>query len=123
MNHLIKYEKILKKYLKIWNRIKSLIKKELNNKPVCNDKYIKTEMKIYNDKVYKNFQHNKIWKEKEYCICLSIILLDSIFVNLNKQYYPQIFAEECKYAIKDKTIANTINEDLKFNEPDDESYE
>ena len=42
MNHLIKYEKILKKYLKIWNRIKSLIKKELNNKPVCNDKYIKT---------------------------------------------------------------------------------
>ena len=40
-----------------------------------------------------------------------------------KQYYPQIFLEECKYAIKDKTIANTINEDLKFNESDDESDE
>ena len=80
-------------------------------------------MKIYNAKVYKHFQHNKIWKDKEYCICLSIILLHSIFVNLNKQYYPQIFLEECKYAIKDKTIANTINEDLKFNESDDESNE
>ena len=70
-------------------------------------------MKIYNAKVYKNFQHNKIRKDKEYCICLSIILLHSIFVNLNKQYYPQIFLEEPKYTIKDKTIANTINEDLK----------
>ena len=80
-------------------------------------------MKIYNAKVYKHFQHNKIWKDKEYCICLSIILLHSIFVNLNKQYYPQIFLEECKYAIKDKTIANTVNEDLKFNESDDESNE
>ena len=80
-------------------------------------------MKIYNAKVYKNFQHNKIRKDQEYCICLSIILLHSIFVNLNKQYYPQIFLEECKYAIKDKAIANTINEDLKFNESDDESNE
>ena len=38
-NHLVKHEKILKKYLKIWNKIKSLIKKkELNNEPVYNDK-------------------------------------------------------------------------------------
>ena len=31
MNHLVKDEKILKKYLKIWNKIKGLIKKELNS--------------------------------------------------------------------------------------------
>ena len=29
MNHLVKNGKMLKKYLKIWNKIKSLIKKEL----------------------------------------------------------------------------------------------
>ena len=28
-NHLVKDEKILKKFLKLWNKIKSLIKKEL----------------------------------------------------------------------------------------------
>ena len=50
-----------------------------------------------------------------------LTLLDSIFVNSNKKYYPQIFLEECKYAIKDKKIINTINEDLKLNESDDES--
>ena len=59
----------------------------------------------------------------EYCACLSKILLDSIFFNSNKEYYPQIFFEECKYAIKDRKIINTINEDLKSNESDDESDE
>ena len=55
MTHLIKDEKILKKYLKIWNKTKNLIKKELNSDPVYNDEYIKTEIKIYNDKVCTNF--------------------------------------------------------------------
>ena len=123
MNHLVKDEKILKMYLKICNKIKSLIKKELNSESVYNDKYIKTKIKIYNDKVYTNFQHNKIPKDNEYCACLSVILLDSIFVNSNKKYYPQIFLPECKDAIKDRKIVNTINEDLKLNESDDESNE
>ena len=123
MNHLVKDEKILKIYLKICNRIKSLIKKELNSESVYNDKYIKTKIKIYNDKVYTNFQHSKMPKDNEYCACLSVILLDSIFINSNKEYYPQIFLEECKYAIKDRKIINTANEDLKLNESNDESYE
>ena len=88
---------------------------------MCNDKYIKTKIKSYNVKVYRNFQHNKIPKDNEYCACLSVILLGSIFVNSNKKYYPQIFLEECKYAIKYKTILKTINEDLKLNESVDES--
>ena len=85
-----------------------------------NDKYIKTKIKIYHDKVYKNFQNNKIPKDNEYCPCFLVILLDSIFVNSNKEHHPQIFLEECKYAIKDRKIINTINEDLKLNESDDE---
>ena len=89
-----------------------------------NDKYIKTRIKNFNDRVYKiNVQHNKILEDNKYCACLSVILLDSIFVNSNKEYYPQIFLEECKYAIKDRKIINTINEDLKLNESDDESDE
>ena len=63
-----------------------------------NDRYIKTRVKTYNDRVYTKFQHNKISKDNEYCAHLSVILLDSIFVNSNKEYYPQIFLEECKYA-------------------------
>ena len=51
INHLVKDEKTLKKYLKIWNKIKSLIKKELNSESVYYDKYIKTKIKIHNDKL------------------------------------------------------------------------
>ena len=120
INHLVKEEKILKKYLKIQNKTKSLITKELNSEPVCNDKYIKTKIKIYIDKVYTNFQHNKTQKDNKYRACLSVMLLDSIFVNSNKENYRQIFLEEWKYAKKDRKRINTINEDLKLNESDDE---
>ena len=41
-----------------------------------------------------------------------VILLNSIFVNSDKEYYPQIFLEECKYEIKNKKIVNAITEDL-----------
>ena len=67
-----------------------------------NDKYIKTKIKIFNNRVSTNFQYNKIPKYNEYCACLSVILLDSIFVNSDKEYYPQILLEECKYIIKNK---------------------
>ena len=99
INVLVNNKEILKKYSKIWNKIKSLIKKEFNSEPVYNDKYIKTKIKIYNNRVYTNFQHNKIPKDNEYCACLSVILLDSVFVNPDKEHYPQIFLEEYKYAI------------------------
>ena len=88
-----------------------------------NDRYIKTKIKIYNDRVYTNFQHNKMPKDNEYCAGLSVILLDSIFVNSNKEYYPQIFLEECKFAVKNIKIVSTINEDLELSESDDESDE
>ena len=100
MNLLVNDKEILEKYTEICNKIIILIKKDFNSEPVYNDKYIKTRTKIYNYRVYANFQHNKIPKDKEYCACLFVILLDSIFVNSVKENYLQIFLEECKYAIK-----------------------
>ena len=51
-----------------------------------NDKYIKSKIKIYNDRVYTNFQY-KTPKDVEYFTSLSVKLLDSIFVNSDKEYY------------------------------------
>ena len=73
MNLLINNKEILEKHSEIWNKITSLLKKEFNSEPVYNEKPIKTKMKLYNDKVYTNFQHNKIPKDNEYCACLSVI--------------------------------------------------
>ena len=62
--------------------------------------------------MHANFRYNKIPKDNEYCTCLSVILLDSILVNSNKEHYLQIFLEEHKYAIKNRKITNRVNEEL-----------
>ena len=80
MNVLVNDKEILQKYSEIWNKIKILIKKEVNQCLMINT----LKLKNYNDKVYTNFRHNKIHKGNAYCVCLSVISLDFIFVNSNK---------------------------------------
>ena len=64
-----------------------------------NDKYIKTKIKSYGDKVSTNFQGNKIPKENASYNCLSLVIKDSV-IRVNKKYYPQTLLEKCKYKIK-----------------------
>ena len=64
-----------------------------------NDKYIKTKIKSYGDKVSTNFQGNKIPKENASYKCLSLVIKDSV-IRVNKKYYPQTLLEKCKYKIK-----------------------
>ena len=47
-------------------------------------------MKPYNGKININFRNNKLIKEGSQYICLSVILLDSVF-RTGKNYYPQVF--------------------------------
>ena len=77
-------------------------------------------MKIYNNRTNTNFHGNKIPEDNEYYICLSVILLDSA-VKIDNYYYPQIFLEEPKYAVKKKKIMDTINEELNLDKSDYES--
>ena len=46
--------------------ISSLLKKGFDSEQMYNDKYIKTKIKIYNDRINTNFQGNKIPKYNEY---------------------------------------------------------
>ena len=71
---------------------------------------------MYNDKLNTNFNGNKIPEENgELCMFVCNIR----FVKVNKESYPQIFLEECKYAIKKKNIINVINEELNLDKSDD----
>ena len=66
-------KKCWKNILKYGIKIKVYLKIEFDSDPVHYAKYIKTKIKIYNDRVYTNFQYNKIPKDSEYCTCLSVI--------------------------------------------------
>ena len=84
-----------------------------NSEPVYNEKYLKANVKSYNGKINRNFCNNKIPKEGSQFIFLSVILYDSIF-RTGKNYYPQVFLEECRYVVKEKNIPEYITDGIEF---------
>ena len=96
-----------------------MLKIKFDSKPVYGDdeKYIKTKIKTYGDSFITRFHNKKIPKEKGPCICLSIIMLDSV-IKAKKKYYPQTLLEECTYEQKRIKIDNLINDDLEKWESD-----
>ena len=82
--------KLLKRYTKIGERVTWLMSIKFDSKPVYgdNDKYIKTKIELYGDKVNTNFQGKKVPKENASYKCLLLIMLDSV-IRVNKNYYPQ----------------------------------
>ena len=113
MSFLIKDDELLEKYNEIWEKVKNSIKEEFDSKPVYNEKYLKAKIKSYNGKINTNFYNSKIPGERSQFICLSVILIDSVF-RAGKNYYPQVFLEECKYAVKEKKIPKYIIDNIEI---------
>ena len=87
MSFLIKDDELLEKFNEIWGKVRSIIKNEFDSEPVYHEKYLKTKRKSYKRKININFHNKKIPKEGSQCICLSVILIDSVFRS-GKNYYP-----------------------------------
>ena len=86
-----------------------------------NDKYFRTKINIYNDRIITNFQIINLPKDDECCACLFVILLDSLVVNADKKCYPQVFLEQCTYVEEKKKITKTSNKEFNLDESDDKS--
>ena len=106
----IKDEKLLEKYNEIWKKVSNIIKKEFESNPACNEKYIKTKKRSDNENVNTNLHNNKMPKEGSQCICLSVILFDSVS-NKVKTIYPQVFLEECQYVVKEKKRSSSLDDE------------
>ena len=124
MSFKVSDNKLLKKYTKIWEKVSNLMNKKLDSEPVYgdNDKYIKTKIKLYGDKVNTNFQCEKIPKENASYKCLLLRMLDSV-ITANKNYYLQTLLEECKYEIKKNKMENLINDYLHISSSDESDNE
>ena len=103
----IKDDELLKKYNKIWEKVKNSLKKEFDSEPVYNETYLKAKIKSYNGKINANFYNNKIPKEGSQFIFSSVILIDSVF-RTGKNYYPQVVLEDCKYFVKEKKFLSVL---------------
>ena len=112
--------KLLKKYNKVWEKISNLLDIKFDSQPVYGDrdKYIKTKIKMYGDRVNTNFQGKNVPKENASYKCLSLVMLDSV-IRANKNFYPQTLLEECKYVMRKNIMENFINNDLNLSSSDE----
>ena len=67
MSFKVSYNKLLKEYNKIWEKISNLLNIKFDIEPVYSDgdKYIKTKILMFGDRANTNFQGKKVPKEND----------------------------------------------------------
>ena len=86
MSFHIEDEKLLEKYKAIWTKVEDLENIELNALPVYDDRYIKTKIRTYDDKVYTNFRGLNMPEDDIQCDSFTDISIDSLVIYDNKYY-------------------------------------
>ena len=102
-------EKLLQKYIAIWTKIEGLKKIKLNALPVYDDRYIKTKIRTYGDKVCTNFCGLNVPEDDIECQSFTIISTDSLLV-YDKKFYLQVYLDNCAYKIIKKQMTDYLNE-------------
>ena len=87
-------EKIYKKYNKIWEVIRNLLKIDFTVNRVRDDIYLVAKLKIFNGINKATFTNNAIPIEKDHYICIPVIDIDSV-LKIDKKAYPQAYLEQC----------------------------
>ena len=59
--------------------------------------------------------------EASHWICLSVVLVNSVF-KMGKDYYFQMFLEECKYIVKEVVTTEDLENLSNSNECDEENF-
>ena len=81
---MIKDDELQENIMEFGKKVENSITKEFGSEPVYNEKYLKAKIKSCNGKINTYFH--------------------------NKNYYPQVYLEECKYIVKEKKMPNYITE-------------
>ena len=107
MSFKIEDEDVYLKYAEIWNIIKKSLSIKFNNQPIYDDKYTKTEAKIFSSMINTLFSGNEIPRERNHAVCIAAICIDSV-LRVDKKNYPQLYLEQCKYKIKRRKPVNFL---------------
>ena len=119
-------EKVYEKYDEIWNVVKGLLKLKFAASPIRNDKYILAKLKIFMKKnltTFNNNNNNIVPIEKNHCICIPVINIDSV-LKIDKKAFQQAYLEECKYKLKKRKIVSFIDSEIIDDDSDsDDDYD
>ena len=86
MSFLIDDKKVLEKYKVIWTEIGHLKYIVLNAFLVYDDRYIKTKIRTFGDKVCTNFRGLSVSEDDIECKTFIVISIDSLLVCEHKHY-------------------------------------
>ena len=99
MSFKIEDESVYLKYTEIWNKIKNSLNSKFYSQSIYDDKYKKAKVKTLSSMINTPFSGNEIPKERNHYICIAAICIDSV-LRVDKENYPQVYLEQCKYKIK-----------------------
>ena len=115
-------KEVYEKYDGIWNVVKGLLKLKFTAGPIRHDKYILAKLKIFKKKnltTFNNNNNNIVPIEKNHCICIPAIDIDSV-LKIDKKAYPQAYIEECKYKSKKRKLVSFIDSEIIDDDSDDD---
>ena len=84
---------------------------ELNVLRGCDDRYMKTKIITYGDKVYTNIRGLNVPEDNIECEPFTVISIDSLLVYQNK-YYLQVHLENFAYKIISKQMTDYLDDNL-----------
>ena len=111
MSFVIKDDDVLDKYNEIWDKIKETLSIKFHSMPVYDEKYIKAKVREFNGVIKTNFLGDEIPKESMHYTCIACITIDSV-MRMEKNNYPQVYLEECKYRMKKTKMTKFIEAEL-----------
>ena len=79
--------------------------------PVFDDRYIKTKIRTYGDKIYANFRGLTVPEDDVEGKSFEVISIGSLIV-FDKKYYLKVHLDNCAYKITNKQTTNYLDENL-----------
>ena len=78
-------------------------------------------MKTWKDRIKTNFHGQDVLYDM-YCNATAMVKIDSVYKQ-GKNYYPQVYVEECKYTDAEKKQWNMLSDDDDDDDDDDGFFE
>ena len=113
-------KEVYKKYNKIWEVVRKLLKLKFNVSPIRDNKYLIIKLKIFKNVNMTTFTNDTIPEENTHYTCISAIDIDSV-LKIDKTAFSQAYLEQCKYKLKKRKHVNFIDFEI-IDEDSDDDY-
>ena len=91
--------------------IKNKLGIKFHSKPIYEEKYLKAKIKEFDEVIKTNFLVNGTPIENMHYTWIACVTIDSV-MKIDKQNYPQVYLEECKYRVKKMQMSRFISTEL-----------